>query len=176
MPVLKNQRWEIFSQGLAKGMTGDDAYVQAGYKPNRHNASRLKTTETIIARVLELQGKKQNRLVLSKTYVIEALLENAEKALGRRPVKISRRVKVGEGEYEDEVAEVYLYEGQVANAAIKMAGSELGLFIDRKDFRISTGYDKLTDAELAEQLVKAGQLLLEDQASQVIEHEENSDG
>ena len=172
MATLKNQRWEMYCQGLARGKSATDAYADAGYKPCRRSASALRTKPDIIARVLELQGNRQNRLVLSKTYVIEALLENAEKALGRKPVKISRRVKIGDGEYQDEIAEVYLYEGAVANAAIKMAGSELGLFIDRKDFRISTGYDKLTDAELAEQLVKAGQLLLEDQASQVIEHDE----
>lgn len=170
MPALKNQRWERFCQGLANGKTGDDAYTAAGYKPNRHNASRLKTTETIIARVLELQGKRVDRVLLSKQYVVDALLENAEKALGRRPVKISRRVKNDDGEYENQVDEVFVYEGNVANAAIRMAGQEVNMFVDRKDFRLVNEFDKLTDAELAQRLVDVGQQLL--LAGPVIENEE----
>ncbi len=166
MPALKNQRHEIFCQELAKGKSGAEAYATAGYKPSRKNASILKTKQDVTSRTLELLGKRQDRVTLNKTYVIDAAIENVEKALGRKPVKLSR--KVGDS-YEE--TEVYLYEGAVANAALKMIGSELGLFTDRKDFRIITGYDKLTDAELAEQLVKAGQLLLEDQAP-VIEHED----
>lgn len=171
MPALENQKWEIYAQGLARGMTSDAAHTAAGYRPNRKNAVRLKATQVIIDRVLELQGKRENRLALNKAYVIEALLENAEKALGRRPVKISRRVKVGDGEYEDEIAEVFVYEGQVANAAIKMAGSELGLFVERKDFRILNEFAKLSNEELAEELAQSARLLLEDQ-SKVIDHEE----
>ncbi len=169
MPILKNQRHELFCQELAKGKNGDDAYVAAGYLPNRHNASRLKTTETITARVLELQGKRTDRLTLSRQYVVDALLENAEKALGRRPVKLTRRVKIDKDEYADEIAEVFVYEGQVANAAIKLAGNELGMFIDRKDFRVVNEFDKLTDEELSQQLTKTAQLLLE---SKVIDHED----
>ena len=174
MPPLKNPRWEVYAQGRAKGLSSHDAHTAAGYKPNRHNAAVFNTNETIIARVMEIQGNTQNRLVLSKTYVIDALLENAEKALGRRPVKITRRVKTGDDEYVDEIAEVYVYKGDVANAAIKMAGSEMGLFVDRKDIRISNGMEKMTDEELAHELTRTAQLLLES-PGKVIEHEPGDD-
>ena len=150
-------------------MSSDAAHTAAGYKPNRHNAARLNTDETIIARVMELQGNRANRLTLSKAYVVEALLENAEKALGRRPVKLTRRVKVDKDEYANEIEDVYIYEGNVANQAIRMAGMELGMFIDRKDFRVVNEFDKLSDDELAQQLTKTAQLLLE---SKVIDHED----
>jgi hypothetical protein len=68
--------------------TADAAYENAGYRRNRHNASRLKTNETVVARVLELQANQQERFVLTRQYTIEALVENTEKALGRHPVKI----------------------------------------------------------------------------------------
>jgi hypothetical protein len=42
LPELKTQRQERFAQALAKGMTADAAYVEAGYKRNRGNASTLK--------------------------------------------------------------------------------------------------------------------------------------
>lgn len=173
MPALKNQRWERFCQGIANGMTGDAAYEAAGYKPNRKNASRLKTTEVIIARVLELQGKRADRFVLTKQWLIDAVIENAEIALGRRPVKVGKA---------DDFKEVYVYKGDVANQAVKMLGTEFDLFVERKDVRITNEYSKLSDADLARRLVEVGQqMLLEGPdlvagVGPVIEHEEDEDG
>jgi phage terminase small subunit len=53
MPVLSNPKHERFAQELAQGKTADQAYVLAGYKENRFNASRLKTNEHILRRVEE---------------------------------------------------------------------------------------------------------------------------
>lgn len=149
MPTLNNQRHEIFSQNLAKGMTGDEAYVQAGYKPNRHNASRLKTNETITARVLELQAKKQERFVLARQHVIDGLIENVEKALGRKPVKL------GKG-----ATETYVYRGDVANRALQMLGSELAMFTERKEIKHAAEFEKYSDAELVQLLIQEAQTLL----------------
>lgn len=57
MPVLKNARHETFAQGLAKGMTADEAYVSAGYKPDRGHASRLAANGNIRARVDEIKNR-----------------------------------------------------------------------------------------------------------------------
>ncbi|MBA8799167.1 phage terminase small subunit [Agrobacterium sp. RC10-4-1] len=54
MPVLKNARHETFAQGLAKGLTADEAYQKAGFKPDRGNASRLQQNDSIRQRVSEL--------------------------------------------------------------------------------------------------------------------------
>ena len=54
MPALKNPRHEKFAQGLAKGLTAEAAYAQAGYVSNHRNPSRLKSAEAIQARVAEL--------------------------------------------------------------------------------------------------------------------------
>ncbi len=167
MPILKNQRHELFCQALAKGKSGTDAYAEAGYKPSRHNAANLRTNETIIARVLELQGIRTNRLTLNRQYVVDALLENAEKALGRKPVRIG--FDGGKGRHA--LRDVYVYEGAVANQAIRMAGQELSMFVDRKDFRVVNEFDKLSDEELSQQLTKTAQLLLE---SKVIDHEDET--
>ncbi|MCP8895336.1 hypothetical protein KYK29_10360 [Shinella daejeonensis] len=56
MPVLKNARHEKFAQALAKGKTADEAYQEAGYKPNRGNAATLKANQSISDRVAELQA------------------------------------------------------------------------------------------------------------------------
>lgn len=65
MPVLKNTKHERFAQELAKGLTSDEAYVVAGYKENRHNASRLKTKETVLRRIEELQGRAADKAVVT---------------------------------------------------------------------------------------------------------------
>jgi hypothetical protein len=56
VPLLPNQRHEIFCQEIAKGETLTKAYETAGYRPSRKNASRLRANEVINARVLELQA------------------------------------------------------------------------------------------------------------------------
>ena len=61
MAALKNSRHELFAQALVEGKTADQAFVDAGYKKNRCNASRLKSNENIIKRVAELQAHHQRR-------------------------------------------------------------------------------------------------------------------
>ena len=153
MPVLRNQRQELFAQALAQGKTADAAYENAGYRRNRHNASRLKTNETVVARVLELQANQQERFVLTRQYTIEALVENTEKALGRHPVKIG-----ADGNEE------FVYRGDVANRALQMLGAELQMFIPKSEVthRKHDDLDRLSDLELVEVLAnEAQQLLLE---------------
>lgn len=55
MAVLKNRRHELFCQGIVQGKPADRAYVDAGYKPGRNNASRLRANENVKRRIAELQ-------------------------------------------------------------------------------------------------------------------------
>jgi phage terminase small subunit len=73
MPVLKNQRWELFAQGLAAGKTADEAYEAAGYVPNRGNAARLKPNESIQSRVAELAEAQAKRAGITKEMVLAEL-------------------------------------------------------------------------------------------------------
>jgi hypothetical protein len=151
---LKNQRRELFAQALARGSATNDAYAEAGFSPNRGNAARLKANEDILVRVRELQEKAEKRFYLTKQYVIDALMENVEKALGRRPIRLGK--PRDDGGFD----EVFVYEGAVANAAIRMAGTEMSMFVGRKDVTITNEYSKLSDEELAEKLVEIGQMVL----------------
>lgn len=84
MPTLDNQRWERFAQALAQGKTGDDAYQEAGYKPNRHNASRLKTTETILRRVAELHERSAIRTITTVDDIARQLDEDRAFAISNK--------------------------------------------------------------------------------------------
>lgn len=97
MPPLSNPKWEAFAQGLAKGKTADEAYSAAGYKPNRHNASRLKTTETISTRLIEIQEKAANRTQITLAKLTDMLLEDRQDArsAGQFAAAISADEKLG---------------------------------------------------------------------------------
>ena len=58
MLALRNPRHEAFAQALARGMSASAAYVEAGYKANRHNAAALAREQHIGTRVAELQEEQ----------------------------------------------------------------------------------------------------------------------
>jgi hypothetical protein len=58
MPALANSRHEAFAQALARGSSATAAYVEAGYKQNRHNAAALAREKHIRTRVNELQEEQ----------------------------------------------------------------------------------------------------------------------
>jgi phage terminase small subunit len=58
MPILENPRHEAFAQALARGSSASAAYVEAGYKENRHNAATLARKQHILGRVSELQEEQ----------------------------------------------------------------------------------------------------------------------
>jgi phage terminase small subunit len=69
--VLQNHRHELFAQGLVEGKTADRAFVDAGYKPGRNNASRLRSKENIRTRVAELQHRGLKRHDITVDMIIE---------------------------------------------------------------------------------------------------------
>jgi hypothetical protein len=174
MSLLKPDKYELYAQARASGMTQADAYAEAGYKAKSTNActraaaSRLDANVNIIKRVAELKQRGAARIVLTKQFVLEATIENAEKALGRRPVKVTRRVRQ-DGIIIDQNCEVFLYEPAAANQALRMLGSEVGIYTEREDIRIVNEYANLTDEQLAQKLVEIGQQVL--LGGPVIEHE-----
>ena len=87
MPALKNPRHEAFAQALARGMSASAAYVEGGYKANRHNAAALAREEHIRTRVTELQEEQlaihqqaTAAAAANKQVTIESLIAEAEAA------------------------------------------------------------------------------------------------
>jgi len=147
MPPLPKQREELFALHCANGKTNIDAQVAAGYKPHRGTASELRARPRIAARITELQQQLVNKTqvavvkqaTMSRQYLVDALIENVEVALGRRPVKLGPAAIP---------VEQYVYRGEVVNSAVKMAGSEVGLFQDRAEITHKMDFDDLSDEQL----------------------------
>ena len=83
---LDNPRWEMFCAYMAKGATADEAYQKAGYAPNRCNASRLKASEHIKARiaaiVAHLAEKELTITAYDKAYVLRQAVKLHELSMG----------------------------------------------------------------------------------------------
>jgi|SRR6185312_11205435 len=80
MPVLSNAKQERFCQELAKGKTADEAYVLAGYKENRGNASTLKSNQIISARIAEILERAASRVEVTVSSITERLIRISEMA------------------------------------------------------------------------------------------------
>ena len=87
MLILKNPRHEAFAQALARGMSANAAYVEAGYKPNRHNAAALAREQHISTRVAGLQEQQlamhqqaTSEAAANAKVTIESLIAEAEAA------------------------------------------------------------------------------------------------
>lgn len=122
MPSLTNARYERFAQALAQGKSADEAYADAGYRPNRGNASTLKANQSVQARVAELQERVVKGIILDRQWVLDKLIENAKEAKDRG-------------------------DGGVVNRALELLGKELGMFVDRKEIRTGP-LDEATPDEL----------------------------
>jgi phage terminase small subunit len=63
---LRNVRWELFAQGVAKGASATQAYIDAGYKAEAHSAGTLSSqllTCGDAARIEALKAKLVERVV-----------------------------------------------------------------------------------------------------------------
>lgn len=71
MPVLKNQRHELFAQHIAKGSSAIEAYEKAGYKPDRGAATRL--SAKVSNRVSEILTSAANKVEITQARIMDEL-------------------------------------------------------------------------------------------------------
>lgn len=92
MAALANPRHERFAQELAKGKTADAAYVDAGYKTNRHNAAALGREKHISTRVAEIQERGAVRAEVTVASLLDELEQARVAALTAETVQSSAAV------------------------------------------------------------------------------------
>lgn len=75
MPVLDNQKHELFAQGIAKGQSQREAYMQAGYTATGAaadvNACKLLSDAKVSDRVKEIQGRAANGISYDLSWFLE---------------------------------------------------------------------------------------------------------
>jgi hypothetical protein len=75
---LKNARRERYAQERAKGKPIEQAYVDAGFSPNRGNSCRLDREPEVKARVEELQARAAEKAVITAADIAAQLDEDRE--------------------------------------------------------------------------------------------------
>lgn len=129
MPALSNAKHERFAQNLAKGMSQDEAYRDAGYTPDAPNASRLTRNDKVQARVAEITER------------------------GAVRAEITLATLVG---YADDIRSKAAEAGQYSAAvsAVKELGVLTGLRVEKRE-NLNRGLNDMSDDELAD-IARAG--------------------
>ena len=123
MGVLRNPKWETFSQEIVKGRPALEAYVTAGYPRNRGNASRLRLHEAIKARIAELMG--------FKTAAVEAATLTAAEKAGLDAFWVLRSLR------RNATLAARAGDRAASNRAVELIGKHLGMFINKNQMEIS---------------------------------------
>lgn len=132
---LKNHRHELFAQARLAGQTIDAAYQSAGFKANSGNAARLNGNESVRKRIEELQSAAAGQAVLSKTWVIDRLMQVVERCMQAEPVKDSKGIPTGE----------YVFNATGANKALELLGKEEGMFVDKSESVVTHKHEETID-------------------------------
>ena len=149
MPVLANTKHELFAQALAKGETADAAYQLAGYVANRHNASRLKTNETILERVAELQAAVADKLVIDEAYVLGTIHDTVERCRQAKPVLDRKGDPVLTELPNGEVTPAYAFDSKAVLRGAELLGKHIGMFKEQSKLDVTITTPDVSDTELA---------------------------
>lgn len=141
---------ENFCQLVAAGVDHQRAYHEAGFKAKhvRQAASKTLKKPAIAARIKELQDAKERAVLeahtklvqeakIDKKWIIDQLIDVVATAKAAKPVL--DREGNPTGEYQQNLS--------AANQALKMLGTELGMFVERKEVRTGP-LDSLEHAQL----------------------------
>lgn len=151
MPALLNTRYEAVARALADGKNKKQAILEAGFKYSPSNAARIVRHPQVSGRTNELLQERHatevranqmaaKKLSLSKEWVIERLMFNAERALRGKPVLDKDGNHTGQ--FSGKI------DGAVANRALELLGQHLGMFIQRHEIGDPGDFARLTDSEL----------------------------
>ncbi len=123
MGVLVHLKHEAFAQEMAKGCSIFDAFVASGYPRRSGNASRLRVSERVDARITELVAQ---RAAEAQRQALGA----AEKA-GVDSYWVIRRLRT------NSVLAARRGDTAASNRATELIGKHLGMFIDKKQIDIN---------------------------------------
>lgn len=154
MPALANARHERFAQERASGKSIDDAYVAAGFKANRGNASRLNANEGVQHRIAEILGNAAAKVEIDQAYVLSTIHSTVERCKQAVPVLDRRGEIVLTETPTGDLAPAYTFDAKSVLRGAELLGKHLGMFRERIEH---TGKDgeplALGDTDLARLIV-----------------------
>lgn len=146
MPILPNQRQEKFAQGLASGLTQQDAYREAGYSESAANASTQAKKPQIRARVLEIV--QENELQGKSTPIPRIQTDHGTGMLTPEARTLTEEWLVNQLMNNIQQAQI-ASKFREANTAIEMLGNYFGGIFDKKNPVDQTQKNKTKGGETA---------------------------
>lgn len=124
--TAKQQR---FVEEYLKDLNATDAARRAGYSENSANkiGPKLLVNVGIAKAIAEAKTKRAKRVEASQEYVVNTLLEVAERCMQRAPVRDSH----GEPATDDDGKNIWRFDAKGVVSAIVPLGKHLGMFSDR---------------------------------------------
>jgi hypothetical protein len=157
MGILSNPKHETVAQSLAKGMGICEAYVAGGFKRSPVSASKFCAKPEIKVRVAEIRELRERlalehevatsadvarKLGITKTKIIEALWQNAQRCLNGVPLLDEAGKPTGKFAVKPDAAG--------ASRALQLIGMEcFTMFVERHEVGNPGDFARLTDEELS---------------------------
>lgn len=124
MPALTKPKWENMARNLARGMTQEEAYAQAGFVRNAANAHRLATNPVVLERVDELRDEREE--ILSGPNVFDPEQGDEGEQIAVTPEWVIERLAA------NVISAQSTGNHKAANEALQMLGQYLGMsFADK---------------------------------------------
>jgi len=104
-------------------LNATQAATRAGYSPHTADsqASRLLKNVKVCSAIAVRQAERAEKTQLTTDWIVERLIENANRAMEAEPVRDANGKPIG----------IYTYQGSVANKALELLGKHRGIFLDR---------------------------------------------
>ena len=119
----------------AKNMKDGVAYSEA---------CQLLKIPKVAKRITELKAQAAAQTTLSRSWVLEHLMDHATVCLGKKRVKIARASKDG----DVHEVEVTALDQSAANRALELLGKEAGMFVDRREVGGPGDFARMGNEEL----------------------------
>lgn len=165
MAALRDPKHERFAQGLAAGKLQTVAYRDAGYRgaPTQCAHVVLRNNPQIRQRAAEIIEERRRveetalqtaikRTGATRTWVLSRLQEIVERCMQAEPVLDMRGQQVYVHTPNGDLVPAYTFNAAGANKALHLIGTELGMFVSRKEVGKPGEFSDLSDKELDAQI------------------------
>lgn len=122
------------------------AYNTTGMKDGAAyaEACKLLKIHKVAQRIAQLKAEAAAKTTLSRSWVLEHLMEHAAVCLGKKRIKVSKASRDG----DVHEVEVTAHDASAANRALELLGKEAGMFVDRREVGGPGDFARMGDTEL----------------------------
>lgn len=134
LPAKMTPRQARFVDEYLVDLNATQAAIRAGYSASSAdvNGSRMLGNAKVARAIAEKTEKRSQATSLTAEYVVNSLMEVAERCLQRRPVMVFDPVERSMVQAtDDEGNHIWQFDSQGANRSLELLGKHLGMYTDK---------------------------------------------